>query len=93
MCSKFFLLIKKQFSTFCKKKNHEITDSAKNMCTEPQLMKIFYLAHIVPENSINQKYIKHCETCLYDTTTKFLMPEKINTLILIVSQFLLILKH
>ena len=45
------------------------------------------------KNGINQKYIKHCETCLYDTTTKFLMPEKINTLILIVSQFLLILKH
>ena len=33
-CVQNFLLIKKQFSTFCKKKNHEITDSAKNMCTE-----------------------------------------------------------
>ena len=27
-------------------------------------------------NKINQKYLKHCETCIYDTTTRFEMPEK-----------------
>ena len=28
------------------------------------------------KNKMNQKYLKHCETCIYDTTTRFEMPEK-----------------
>ena len=30
------------------------------------------------KNKINQKYVKHCETCIYDTTTRFVMPDKKN---------------
>ena len=32
--------------------------------------------HSLKHNKINQKYLKHCKTCIYDTTTRFEMPEK-----------------
>jgi len=32
--------------------------------------------HSLKHNKMNQKYLKHCETCIYDTTTRFEMPEK-----------------